>query len=256
MNLDVQAVKTPYSQALRYLGYNGQQMSPKLEQDMERCIREVERKASIRYVCRHFPLKWEREGIRLCNTNLILTGRDIARLLEGCPSCYLFAATLGPGVDQAVRARQQSCLSDAVMMDSAATALIEAVCDQAQQQLADKAAGEGRMLTWRYSCGYGDLPLALQPQFLETLDAQRQAGITCMKTNLMLPQKSVTAIWGVTDKPKERPTGGCQNCSYNQSCGLRKAGKSCGFENITANGPSFAGRGHGDPASGGGSQAG
>ncbi len=49
----------------------------------------------------------------------------------------------------------------------------------------------------RFSPGYGDLPLALQPDLLHFLNAQRWVGITVGKTLLMSPMKSVTAIMGI-----------------------------------------------------------
>lgn len=228
LNITLDCVKCQRDEVLRYLGYRGQELTGAMQAAIDRCIREVEEKAKIRVVCRHFPLSHRQDGVLVENTGLVLTGSDIAKLLADSQSCYLLAATLGPEVDREIRYREQTRMSDAVIMDAAATALIEAVCDGVEEQLSQEAEKAGKLLTWRFSCGYGDLPLELQPQFLEVLDAARQVGIHCTKTNLMLPQKSVTAILGLSDKPAARPDGSCESCPCRDSCGLRKAGKICG----------------------------
>ena len=55
----------------------------------------------------------------------------------------------------------------------------------------------GCALRHRFSPGYGDLPLSVQPAFLAALDATRRLGITLTSSFLMVPTKSVTAFVGV-----------------------------------------------------------
>ena len=82
-------------------------------------------------------------------------------------------------------------------------------------------------MTDRYSPGYGDLPLTLQPQLLSLLDAARQIGLTLTDTCLMTPRKSVTALFGLSGRPPARHASGCQSCSLKETCSYRKAGISC-----------------------------
>ena len=49
----------------------------------------------------------------------------------------------------------------------------------------------------RYSPGFGDLPITVQKEFLNLLDAGRRMGITLGESFLMAPSKSVTAIIGL-----------------------------------------------------------
>ena len=55
----------------------------------------------------------------------------------------------------------------------------------------------GLVPTRRYSPGYGDLPLSVQPALLDALDAGRRLGVTLTESLLMVPMKSVTAVVGI-----------------------------------------------------------
>jgi len=83
-------------------------------------------------------------------------------------------------------------------------------------------------LTDRFSPGYGDLPLEVQPALLEAAQAHR-IGVTAAPSLMMIPQKSVSALIGLSDRPQMARIRGCAFCRMNQTCTLRKAGKSCGF---------------------------
>ena len=91
----------------------------------------------------------------------LLTGQDIRSHLSGCTDCILLAATLSAQVDALIRRAQVRDMEQALWLDAAASAAIEEVCDTAQRQIAEQL---GQSLTHRFSCGYGDLPLSIQPQ--------------------------------------------------------------------------------------------
>lgn len=212
---------------LGYLGHNGQALAPSFLSDLSRCIDEVCAAAVPRTCTASFTLAHTPEGVRVEGTALVLTGRDIAHLLSTSTRCVLLAATLGPGVDRLCRRRQATSMAEALMLDAAATALIECVCDELESSLA-ASLPFGQRLTWRYSCGYGDLPLSLQPDFIRVLDAPRRIGLTCTDSLLLVPQKSVTAVVGVSPAPPRLPSKTCGGCAFSSSCSLRKAGKHCG----------------------------
>ena len=46
-------------------------------------------------------------------------------------------------------------------------------------------------------------------------------------SGLMLPQKSVTAIIGISDKPQKHRSGNCMGCSMYMHCIYRKEGRTC-----------------------------
>ena len=115
----------------------------------------------------------------------------------------------------------------AVLLDGCGSAWVEAGCDAAEGEVSARLPG--RFLTDRFSPGYGDLPLSLQPAICGALDTQRTLGLYVTDSCLLNPGKSVTAIVGVADRPQMARVRGCRYCSMNQTCQLRKGGKSCGL---------------------------
>ena len=119
-------------------------------------------------------------------------------------------------------------MAKALWLDAAASAAIEEVCDEAQRQIALELE---RALTARFSCGYGDLPLTIQPQFLSLLDAGRKIGLSASASGMLTPIKSVTAVIGIlppgTDAPKARPA--CAICPLTKTCPLKRKGVFCGI---------------------------
>jgi cobalamin-dependent methionine synthase I len=52
----------------------------------------------------------------------------------------------------------------------------------------------------RFSPGFGDLPLSLQPEILAITNARKNLSITLDEGCLMSPSKSVTAFAGIDDR--------------------------------------------------------
>ena len=147
----------------------------------------------------------------------ILRGGDVMKHLEGCPQALLLAVTLGPAVD-------------GVASDALGSALAEQAAEAAEAELRQLAAKEGKYLTGRFSPGYGDWDIAVQPLVANALDTVRRAGLCVTDTNLMTPRKSVTAILGVSDHPVKGKLAGCGHCVLRTRCEYRKRGKTCASE--------------------------
>ena len=71
----------------------------------------------------------------------------------------------------------------------------------------------------RFSPGYGDFPVAYQPDMLRLTRADR-LGMAATGGNMLAPVKSVTAVIGLSDTPK---SGGhnCESCDKSD-CQFRK----------------------------------
>ena len=94
---------------------------------------------------------------------------------------------------------------------------------------ANFGAGKYKKVRPRFSPGYGDLPLTLQPEICAALDVQRRLGIHVTESLLMIPSKSVTAVIGLSDRPQMARIRGCAYCAMKETCMLRKGGKRCGM---------------------------
>ncbi len=220
-------------EVLRYLGYRGQKLTAELEcrlqATMERSLDIARPVAALRsFVVKDAPdPDAEHPAVSLLGCALRLEGHDIARHLVGASEVVLMALTLGAGVDRELRRLSLTDSLEQVLFDAVATALVERAADSCEARVRAYAANKSQFCSWRFSPGYGDLPLEIQPAFLSTLDAARRLGITLTPSNLMVPTKSVTAVIGVHPTPQPGLASSCSICSLKEFCSLRAAGTTC-----------------------------
>lgn len=213
-----------HNDALRYLRVRGD-APEELRVRVEQTMAELARSMPPRFTYRAFPAEHAPDGVRLAGSAVTLTGELAARMLRECGTAVLLACTLGAAFEQRLRALESRDMGEAAILDACASAWVEYGCDLAESEIA--ARFPGRYLTDRFSPGYGDLPLALQPSVLDALDASRRLGVHAGESLLMLPSKSVTAILGVADRPQPARVRGCAYCSMKETCAYRKGGTSC-----------------------------
>lgn len=116
---------------------------------------------------------------------------SLAARLSGCRECAVMALTLGAGTDRYLSRLSLTSPSAHFVADALASAIAEAAADEAE-----KIILAGRKTPGRFSPGYGDFPLSLQPAVLALTDAGRLSGITVSPSLLMSPMKSITAVIG------------------------------------------------------------
>lgn len=121
--------------------------------------------------------------------NARIESRAMKKVLDGSDGCVLLAATLGVGVDRLILKTAGRSAHDAFVIDALADAMIESLCDRAQNRA---CAGAGTKP--RFSPGYADLPLDFGKEILLLTDAERTLGIKLSEIGMMLPKKSVNAI--------------------------------------------------------------
>ena len=120
--------------------------------------------------------------------------KDLSKNLSGCKEAFIFAVTLGHGVERLLSKVSRLSSADFFIYDAAGSALAESVCDVAEDMIKGDLSCKPR-----FSPGYGDLPLSVQKDVLSVLNAEKLLGITLTDTNLMIPQKSITAIFAVSE---------------------------------------------------------
>lgn len=214
------------SEVLRYLGYAGQQVDPSLDARIDAMIERCEHVSSPGWVFQVFPVDASGDAIRLVGTTLALPGDDIHRHLGGARLCAVMAATAGMANERELRRLSLVNKLDGMFFDAAASALAEAVADACNAAIVAEARGRGLFTNWRYSPGYGDCPLDLQPQLIDVLGAGKALGLSATESNLLIPVKSVTAFVGMFDEPQEDKRS-CSGCQLAQHCELRRNGTPC-----------------------------
>lgn len=222
------------AEVLRYLGYSGQPMTPELE---ARIDGEVARCLSVcqpRGVWRTFEVvgREVRKGgvpvVLLGGTALELVGSSIQKHLEGAVAVGVMAVTVGMGVERELRRLSLTDPVAQVVFDAAATTAVERAADACEASLVADARERGLYTNFRFSPGYGDLPMETQPTLLAALDAQRRLGVTLApKSLLMTPTKSVTAVVGMFGEPQASSHASCADCLCRDFCRMRGAGTPC-----------------------------
>ena len=211
------------NEALRYLGASG--ADDELRQRMQTIAREAEQSFAPRYTYRVSVVEHRAEGQWLGDVQLLLPGNSARKMLAECHHAAVLVCTLGLTFEQHMRSTQVRDMAQAVLLDACGSALVEAGCGAAEKEIAGRFPGA--YLTDRFSPGYGDLPLDLQPSICRLTDSQRRLGVHVTDSCLMNPQKSVTAIIGLADQPQRARIRGCAFCAMKDTCLLRKGGHSC-----------------------------
>ena len=218
------------AEALRYLGYTGQDMDPALAARIERVMAACEEELAPRGLACAFalaegPAAEAGAALRLAGTALRLPGKDIARHLAGAGAVAVLCCTLGAASEQRLRALAATDPLEAAVFDAACSAYVEAGVDALEQRVRAAAEAAGYALGSRFSPGYGDLPLSVQPQVLAVADATRKLGMSCAPSHMLVPSKSVTAFAGVFARTEAAPEVGGPDVAE-PAAGARQGGLS------------------------------
>lgn len=186
-------------EAWAFLGHRGQPVDDRLAARLEGTAALCERELAPRGIFRVFPVRPGVGGVVVAGTSLVLPGESIAWHLRGCEYAALMAVTLGPSSEMVLRREAAVSATGGMLADACASSLVEQAAGVLNEFVDEAAAQCGCAPTWRFSPGYGDLPLSVQGSFLEALDAGRTLGMTLTAANMLVPSKSITAIVGFRD---------------------------------------------------------
>lgn len=216
MNVDVK-------QALRFAGVREPDASAL--RAMRQAAEQVEKRAFPRHTYRVFTLAHSGQGVFLPDAGLLLPGNLAKTMLAECEKAVLLLCTLGAEFDRLLRTAQARDMAQALYIDACGSSFAEQGCDAAEREIA--ARYPDLYLTDRFSPGYGDLPLSVQPALLRALDGERRLGVFAGPSYLLNPMKSVTAVIGLADRPQAARIRGCAFCALRQNCVYRERGMTC-----------------------------
>lgn len=228
-----QVTSVDRAEVLRYMGYSGQPMTPELDARIdgvvERCLGIARPMASwdVFDVSGREPTGDGRPAVQLTGTSMQLIGESMERHMAGASSVAVMAVTVGMGVERELRRLSLTDPVEQVVFDAAGTTAVERAADACEASVVAWARERGLYTNFRFSPGYGDMPLETQPVLLATVDAQRRLGITLSKSLLMTPTKSVTAVIGLFDEPQPSSHASCGDCLCSDFCRIRATGRPC-----------------------------
>ena len=146
---------------------------------------------------------------------------NLERNLRDCQRILVFGATLGSRVDVLLHRYGLLQMSKAVILQAAAAAMLETYCDWKNEALRQEYQEKGWYMRPRFSPGYGDFPLECQRQIQAALELGKRIGVTLTDSLLMAPSKSVTAVMGLSRKPRMCSIQGCEACGK-KDCAYRR----------------------------------
>lgn len=216
-------------EVLRYLGHRGQGIGEDIKRLIKECREEVKKEIAPKYIYELFNIKVKDIGVVVEGTNMILKGEAIKKHLSKSNKVALLVVTLGNNIERLTRLYEKSNLTKGLIIDACATTAVEEVCDYAEGLVKDIANKEDKKINFRFSPGYGDLPLDIQREFITVMNANRRIGVMVSDHDLLFPRKSVTAIIGFVNKEEKTKKKSCNECSHYKQCRFRREGTSCGI---------------------------
>lgn len=182
----------------RYLGYRGNPMPPEVAALAEECEAALVDGITPRLL-----------GRRMAADRFQAESRDLAHHLRHCREVILYAITLGSETDRLLRRWSARSMAQAAVGQAVCAAWLDQL---AAQYVAGLDLGEGEYLTPPFSPGYGDWALSHQQEVLNLLDAPRRLGLSLTQAGMLVPEKSITALVGVSDRPEESCGQKCMRC--------------------------------------------
>ena len=232
---------------LRYLGADSSRKTSNKSMDtlIDEVIIEVMDQSRPHHLIATFPIEINQDlsEVHLLHSNLCFASTDLAHLLQRSNRCGIIIGTLGMAVDQRIKYYGKTDLTKSVIFDAAASAYIEVYCDEIQNAFGQEYREQGLTFTFRYSPGYGDLSLEVQPLLLDLLQAPVKIGVSASNFFTLYPRKSITGIFGIIPtkfaeteinlqgRPKKVDHPLCKNCKNYKNCIYLAEGKYCEYRN-------------------------
>jgi len=186
-----------YGEILRYMGHSGD-ADERLEALISLCLEKLSSVCDLRSVTAQLPCVIN--DCRITIGSMEIESGNLAAHLNNCANVFVFAATLGSGVDRLIAQRVKIDSAEALCLQSCAAVQIENYCGSIERELFNQINCDDIRLRPRFSPGYGDFDIKHQTDLLRILQAQKRIGLSETNAHMLTPLKSVTALIGVSIK--------------------------------------------------------
>ncbi len=163
-------------------------------EQIDECLAKLKKAVNCKFSAIRTPVEYLGDNRLDCGFGEFKSA-TLIKNLQGCNEVFIFATTLGMGVERLLTQLSKVSPAKYFITDALASSMTEAAADKADELVKGKA-----ICRPRFSPGFGDLSLEVQPKILNLLNAQRLLGITTNSAFLMSPGKSVTAIMGIKNE--------------------------------------------------------
>lgn len=175
-------------------------LSEKQKEEIERTIGEAISLVVMKGVIRRLKAQVVLPNRVILETGDVFLSEKLALFLAGIQEVILMAATAGNGVSVKIgELLEKGELARAAIFDAVASETTDHALDWLTRYADQVIRREGKTVVGdRYSPGYGDLGLENQVIFDRLLHLGK-IGVTVSPSFMLIPEKSVTAIAGVTE---------------------------------------------------------
>ncbi len=126
-----------------------------------------------------------------------IRSRQVVKLLSNSKQVVLIACTIGPHLGKRVSEYEKNGeLHKATILDALGSELADETAQHINNIIVRQAFFSKIKPTMRYSPGYGDWNLDVQPVFLKYIGAER-IGLSSNDSHTLVPEKSITALMGM-----------------------------------------------------------
>ncbi len=194
------AIPLPREKIYRRLGYRKgtTRMQPRQEEESERYIEEAQSLIHLKGAGLRLNVLRTGDSEIILPENIRFESRQLALFLGPCREIIVMGATAGNDIMNAIREDiTGNNVTRGVVLDATASEMVDAALDWIMAYFNRTLRWENkRLLSRRFSAGYGDFSLENQKIIYNLLQLERlDIGIT--ESCMLIPEKSVTAITGV-----------------------------------------------------------
>ncbi len=197
---DPLVISPPREAIFNRLGYRTgiTRVSNRTEEKTDNHIDEAVSLIRLRGALRRMPIAEMRADAVVLAGGTVFASRKLAAFLGGCTEILLLGATAGADIVASIRHDTAgSDVTRGVVHDATASEMVDAALDMMIDFCRQTVRREGKtILPRRYSCGYGDFPLAAQDEIVRLLELHR-FGVTVTEHHILIPEKTVTAVTGI-----------------------------------------------------------
>jgi len=138
---------------------------------------------------------------------LTLQAPKIINYLASSVQVVVIALTIGPKLETQVNEYFTSGeYTFGLLLDAAGTAAVEVAANQVCEFIKRQAALQGYLPLPRFSPGYGNWDITVQPLILKLANAH-EINLIATESCMLLPRKSITAVIGLTANQNDSSVG-------------------------------------------------
>lgn len=191
----------PRDQIYRRLGYvkGATEVHLRMREETEQYIQEALTFIVLKGAAVRLPISEVGKKEVILVSDVILKSENLARFLTGCREIIMMGATAGEEIVKIIREESAGRnVTRSVVFDATASEMVDASLNWIMAYFSRSLRKENaRLLKRRFSAGYGDFSLENQKIMFEVLELHR-IGVHITEHFLLIPEKSVTAVTGVT----------------------------------------------------------